>query len=129
MSKPQMSDVGKALLAYAGYLVIFMLTTIIAKKISPSLNVDQQQQLGFEANKGLVNLVLAGISLVILPPIVEETLCRGYLYTGLRSRYKIIPSAIITSIVFASAHLQFGSNAPLLWIAAIDTFVLSLVLV
>lgn len=129
MSKPQMSDVGKALLAYAGYLVIFMLTTIIAKKVSPSLNVDQQQQLGFEANKGLVNLVLAGISLVILPPIVEETLCRGYLYTGLRSRYKIIPSAIITSIVFASAHLQFGSNAPLLWIAAIDTFVLSLVLV
>ncbi len=128
-SKPQMSDVGRALMAYAGYLVIFMITTIIARKISPSLNVDQQQQLGFEANKGLVNLALAGISLVILPPIVEETLCRGYLYTGLRSRYRIVPSAIITSMIFASAHLQFGSDAPLLWIAAIDTFVLSLVLV
>jgi membrane protease YdiL (CAAX protease family) len=31
--------------------------------------------------------------------------------------------------LFAVAHLQFGSGAPLLWIAAIDTFVLSLFLI
>jgi membrane protease YdiL (CAAX protease family) len=31
-------------------------------------------------------------------------------------------------LLFAAAHLQWGSGAPLLWVAAIDTFVLSMVL-
>ena len=39
-----------------------------------------------------------------------------------------VPAAIITSLMFAVGHLQFGSGAPLLWVAALDTFVLSLVL-
>lgn len=129
LSKPLFSDAGKALIAYICYVILFVIISSVAKKIAPSLNLEQEQQLGFEANKGLANLVLAGVSLVILPPIVEEILCRGYLFTGLRSRMKLIPAAIITSLVFAAAHLQFGSDAPLLWVAAIDTFVLSLVLV
>ncbi len=129
LSKPLFSDAVKALLAYGCYIVMFAIITVISKMVAPSLNLEQEQQIGFEANKGIVNLLLAGVSLVILPPIVEEILCRGYLYTGLKSRMKFIPATIITSLVFATAHLQFGSDAPLLWVAAIDTFVLSLVLV
>lgn len=129
LAKPQLKDALKALVAYGCYIVLFILITTGAKLLVPSLNLDQEQQLGFEANRGVVNLVLAGVSLVILPPIVEEILCRGFLYTGLRKKLRIVPSAIITSLVFAAAHLQFGSNAPLLWVAALDTFVLSLVLV
>lgn len=129
LSKPLFSDAVKALLAYGCYIVMFVIITVISKMVAPSLNLEQEQQIGFEANKGIVNLLLAGVSLVILPPIVEEILCRGYLYTGLKSRMKFIPATIITSLVFATAHLQFGSDAPLLWVAAIDTFVLSLVLV
>lgn len=129
VSKPMLADAGKALIGYGFYVVIFIVITAVAKIIVPSLNLEQEQQLGFEANKGLVNMVIAGISLVILPPIVEEILCRGFLFTGLRRQMKFIPAGIITSIVFAIAHLEFGSKAPLLWVAAIDTFVLSLVLV
>lgn len=127
--KPHISDAGKALLAYIVYAVLFILVSVLAKKLVPSLNLEQEQQLGFEANKGAINLILAGISLVVLPPIVEEILCRGFLYTGLRDRLKVWPAALITSVVFAVAHLQFGSDAPLLWVAAIDTFILSMVLV
>lgn len=129
LSKPLLGDLGRALLAYVCYMLLFIALSAASKLIVPSLNMEQEQQLGFEANKGLLNLLLAGISLVVLPPIVEEILCRGYLYTGLRNRLKVVPAAIITSLVFAAAHLQFGSDAPLLWIAAIDTFTLSLVLV
>lgn len=129
LSKPRMSDAGRALLAYGVYVVIFIILSLVAKKISPSLNLEQKQELGFEANRGTLNLILAGFSLVVLPPIVEEIVTRGFLYTGLRSRLKVVPAAIITSLVFAAAHLQFGSDAPLLWVAAIDTFTLSLVLV
>lgn len=128
-AKPQVSDAGRALIAYGCYIVLFILITVIARVVAPSINLEQEQQLGFEANRGILNLILAGVSLVILPPIVEELLCRGFLYTSLRTRWKVVPSAIVTSVLFAIAHLQFGSGAPLLWVAALDTFVLSLVLV
>lgn len=129
LQKPLLSDALKALLAFVCYIVLVAVVSVVAKLAFPSLDFEQKQQLGFEANKGIVNLLLAGISLVILPPIVEEILCRGYLFTGLRARMKLLPTAILVSLVFAVAHLQFGSNSPLLWVAAIDTFVLSLVLV
>lgn len=129
LSRPQLGDFSRAVLAYGCYMVAFVLITFAAKAIAPSLDLEQEQQLGFEANKGIVSIVVAGISLVVLPPLVEELLCRGFLYTGLKTKLKVLPSAIITSIIFAVAHLQFGSGAPLLWVAAIDTFVLSLVLV
>jgi membrane protease YdiL (CAAX protease family) len=77
----------------------------------------------------MAQLTLTFISLVILPPLVEETLMRGYLYGSLRKNMSKIGAALVTSIIFASAHLEFGSGAPLLWIAALDTFVLSLFLV
>lgn len=128
-AKPRLSDGGKALIAYAIYIVLFVIISVVAKLVAPSLNLEQEQQIGFEASKSVVNIVLAGVGLVILPPIVEEILTRGFLYTGLRKYMKIVPAAIITSLVFAAAHLQFGNGAPLLWVAAIDTFVLSLVLV
>ncbi len=130
LAKPQKSDVGRAIVGYLVYLITFIFISIVIKKLVPSLDLEQDQQLGFDAhNKSVVNILLSGVSLVILPPIAEEILCRGYLYSSLKIRYRKVVSAIITSGVFAMAHLQFGSNAPLLWIAGLDTFILSLVLV
>jgi membrane protease YdiL (CAAX protease family) len=100
----------------------------VAKVLIPSLNVEQQQQLGFQPTTSHIGLILTFISLVVLPPLVEEFIMRGFLFTSLLRRLKVVPSIVITSIIFASAHLQFGSDAPLLWVAAIDTFMLSLVL-
>jgi hypothetical protein len=53
---------------------------------------------------------------------------RGFLFSSLKRGMTVVVAAIVTSSIFAIAHLQFGSDAPLLWLAAIDTFVLSLVL-
>src|SRR5690606_7282850 len=74
-------------------------------------------------------LILVFISLVLLPPFVEEVLARGFLYTGLKTKWPVWAAAVVTSLIFAAAHLEFGSGAPLLWVAAIDTFTLSLVLI
>lgn len=127
--KVTLGDLGRAVIAYIVYAAIFLVTSSVAKALIPALNLDQEQKLGFQTGQGGMSLLLAAVSLVILPPIVEELLTRGFLYTGLRSKMKYVPAMIVTSIVFASAHLQFGSDAPLLWVAAIDTFTLSIVLV
>lgn len=130
LRKPVLKDLGMAALGYGCYFLLFLGITVIAKALVPSLDLQQEQQLGFKPGQTTgLSLLIAGISLVILPPIVEELLMRGFLFTGLRQRLNLVWSAIITSLVFAVAHLQFGENAPLLWVAALDTFALSLVLV
>jgi membrane protease YdiL (CAAX protease family) len=101
----------------------------VAKMAVPTLNVTQKQDLGFSATASGLSLVPIFIGLVVLPPLVEEFITRGFLYSGLRTKLSFLPAAIITSVMFAAAHLQAGSGNSLLWIAAVDTFTLSMVLV
>lgn len=126
--RPRLRDVGVMLLGVPVYVAGYFVLSVVAKVIFPAINLNQQQQLGFQAVHQPLALAAIFFSLVILPPLVEEFLMRGFLFTSLLRRVSFVPAAIITSAVFASAHLQVGSGAPPLWIAAIDTFMLSLVL-
>lgn len=128
IGKPKLSDAGRAVLGYVSYFVLYLIATFAAKAMVPSLDLEQKQEIGFEAVSN-VQLPLVFISLVVLPPLVEEILMRGFLYTGLKQKLPKVVAVIVTSFLFAIAHLQAGSAAPLHWIAAIDTFVLSLVLI
>ena len=127
--RPRLRDVGYALAGFAAYLPLYVLLVSALTRVIPSLDVDQQQQIGFQHADTPPELLLVMISLVILPPLIEEILCRGFLYSGLKSKLPVIWAVLITSILFGAAHLQAFSGEPLLWIAAIDTFVLSLVLI
>jgi membrane protease YdiL (CAAX protease family) len=52
--------------------------------------------------------LLLWIAVVILGPIFEETLFRGFLFEGFRqSRVGATGAIIITSVVFASLHIQY----------------------
>jgi len=128
IKKPKFKDIGYALAGYGVYFLIYMVVILIASQFSSFINLDQAQDIGFDSASGIGSLLIVYVSLAILPPIAEEILFRGYLFSSLRAKYKFIYAAIITSILFGVAHLQFGSGAPLLWVAAIDTFVLSMVL-
>lgn len=126
--KPRLRDAGYALLGLGLYLPLFIAVVAALTQLVPALDVEQEQQIGFEQAIGS-ELALVFIVLVILAPLVEEILIRGFLYSGLRTKLPKVTAALIASVLFAIAHLQLGSGAPPLWIAAIDTFILSLVLV
>lgn len=114
-----------------GFLVYFVASAIVlhlASSVLPDLNLDQQQDTGFQNATGGLNLWLTFISLVVLPPLVEESVFRGFVFGGLKNKLPVVWAAVGTSLLFAVAHLQFGSGKPLLWVAALDTFTLSLVL-
>jgi len=121
-------DVVVMLGGFAVYFVSYVVLLSVARQLFPSLNVNQKQDLGFQNVRGSVNLTLTFLSLVVLPPLVEETVFRGFIFTGVRNKLKWGWAALLTSLIFASAHLEFGSGQPLLWVAAIDTFTLSMVL-
>lgn len=127
--KPRWSDLGYAAAGYIAYFILLILISALAKSLIPALDLNQEQELGFSRSTTGGALILVYLSLVILPPLWEEIAMRGFLYTGLRSKLPFLAAAVVTSIIFALAHLQWGSGNALLWAAALDTFVLSMILV
>ena len=126
--RPRWFNVVSALAGFFVYFVAYTILFTVLTQVFTGIDVNQKQQLGFAHSGGFVNLSLTFISLVALPPLAEELVFRGFIFTALRGRMKFVWSAVLTSAIFATAHLQFGSGAPPLWTAAIDTFSLSLVL-
>lgn len=129
LRRPRGWDVLYGLAAVIPYYVLYLLTVDVVSHFVKGLNVDQSQQIGFNNAHGPLELTLTALSLVVLPPIAEEILVRGLLYSSLKKLWSLPGALIITSLLFAAAHLPEGGAAGPLYIAALDTFVLSLVLI
>jgi membrane protease YdiL (CAAX protease family) len=125
--RPAWKDLGYALSGYLVYFGLLIVAVVIVGVFFTQIDLQQRQELGFDAILSPSDKVMALISLVLLPPIVEEVVFRGFVFTGLRKKLKFIWAAIITSLLFAGPHLLASSDG-LLWIAGIDTLVLSVVL-
>jgi membrane protease YdiL (CAAX protease family) len=114
------SDLTKAIGTFLIYLAVLIGVMSVFSLFFPELS-EQEQNLGFEkSGNNLGQLVLIFISLVVVPPVCEEMIMRGFLFGRLRTRLSFWPVAIIVSAVFALAHGQIN--------VAVDTFVLSLFL-
>ncbi|GAC1387213.1 MAG: hypothetical protein NVS1B7_5420 [Candidatus Saccharimonadales bacterium] len=126
---PHWEDVPLALAAFAAYFISLNFIVFPAlKNLIHNLNFSQKQDIGFVNVHGPA-LILVFVSLAVLPPIVEETLFRGFLFTGLRKKLPLAIATLTTSFIFAIPHLQLGSGQAPLWVAGVDTFTLSLFLV
>lgn len=127
-SKPKWETILWVGFGYLIYIIPFFIIVELLHHFIPGFNINQKQEIGFNYNTHGQILWLVFISLVLLPPIVEEILFRGFLYSGLKTKLPKIYAAILTSAIFASLHLLEGQRS-LLWIAGLDTFILSIVLV
>ncbi len=128
LRRPKAKDPLYALAAAPVYYVLYIVIVIILTHFIKGLNVSETQNVGFNHVHGVAQLITTFISLVLLPPVAEEILVRGFLYSSLKKGLPQIVAAILTSVIFASAHLPEGTTG-LLWIGFIDTFILSMVLV
>lgn len=129
LRRPRWSDVGYGLLAVPVYYVLYLLSVTVISHFVPSLNVNQAQDIGFTHVQGFWQLGLTFLSLVVFPPLAEEIMVRGFLYSSLKKAIPIGGAVVLTSAIFAAAHLPEGGAVGPLYIAALDTFVLSLVLI
>jgi membrane protease YdiL (CAAX protease family) len=126
--KPAWRDLGYIVLGFVIYFILFVVVVSVLENLVPALNIDQEQEIGFK-NPVTWQLPLVFASLVLMPAVVEELVVRGFVYSGLKQGIGKWAAALLASFLFAIAHLQAGNGKPLLWIAAVDTFVLSLVLI
>lgn len=109
-----------ALLGYGTYFVLTLCVMGIVQAIWKDFPINETQQVGFGNLSSTGDYVMAYIALAIIPPFAEEALFRGYLFGQLRRKSRLVPSMLVTSVVFGLVHWQ--------WNVSVDVFVLSLVL-
>lgn len=117
---PSWADIGLTPVAFVLYTLIATTCLALLTSWFPGLPLDQSQDVGFKALGSRTDNMLAFVTLVVMAPIAEETLFRGYLYGKLKRYVPAIWAAIATSVLFGIAHFQLN--------VGIDVFVLSLVL-
>lgn len=123
--RPRLRDAGYAA---GGYILYLLLVQFVVQPIAARLTTvdfEQRQELGYNLEATGAELLIVFVGLVILPPLIEELVTRGFLFTGLRTRMPFVIAAVLSSVVFGLAHLEGQSMN---WAAAINTFTLALVL-
>lgn len=113
-------DIGLAPLTFLAYTIVVSLVLAAVVTLFAGFPADQAQDTGFRAFGSRSDNMLAFLTLVVLAPLAEETLFRGYLYGKLKRYVPTIIAALVTSLLFAVAHFQLN--------VGIDVFVLSMFL-
>ena len=99
----------KAALYLLAIFVIFIigsgLLIYLVSVLVPGFDSNQAQTNEFTTST-TSNPHLTLIALVIIPPIIEETVFRGFIFPAFAKRWGVIWGAIISSVLFGFAHLQ-----------------------
>lgn len=117
---PEWSDI---LLAPAGFVVYFIASSVLiflATEVLPWFDVNQPQNTGFGQPSQSYELILAFLTLVVIAPIAEEIIFRGYLFGKLKKFVPVWVAILATSLLFGAIHGE--------WNIFFDTFALSVVL-
>lgn len=115
----QWRDILYAGLGFVVYLALGVGVILLVAALVPGFNPSQVQNTGFTKVLSPNNAILVFLSLVIIAPIAEEIIFRGYLFGTLRRIVPLWVAALVTSLVFAAIHLQ--------WNVGVDVFVMSMV--
>lgn len=126
---PEVLDVLLAPATFVVYVIVSAMLLAVLTSVLP-IDVAQRQALPFDPSQFMLpwERMLAFFTLVLVAPIAEELLFRGYLYGKLRARTRAVVAIILTGLAFGLAHAWGGLGAPLQWAVVIDTFVLGLFL-
>lgn len=115
---PTLVDLGVAVL---GLIVYFVLGAIIISLTSSFIDVNQAQNLGVSNLLPGMERWIALVLYVVVGPIIEELIFRGYLYGQLiRAKVPLWLRVLVVSALFGAAHLQ--------WNVGINVAVLSVVM-
>jgi membrane protease YdiL (CAAX protease family) len=95
-------------------LLGFLSAVIVAANVAVKLvaNVPQGRDILFLGN-GPSELVLMGILVLFAAPLAEEVFFRGFLLQGLTRYISFWPAAVLTSAVFAVAHVFWQFFLPI----------------
>ena len=115
---PTLEMAAWALFMWGLFFVASTAVVIAFQALLPGVDMSESQDVGFSNVVGFGDKIAAFIALVVLAPVLEEIIFRGFLYGRLRENYGVIVSSLVTSLAFGLAHMQVN--------VGIVVFVLSL---
>lgn len=123
---PTWTDIG---LSPVGFIVSLILAAGLTAVFSffPWFDASEAQDVGFNVYMSGGDRIIAFVTLVVMAPIAEEIIFRGWLYGKVREKLSGLPewagiliSILVVSILFGLVHLQ--------WNVGVNVFCLSVVL-
>lgn len=124
---PTWRDIGLAPVGFAVYFVVAMLVMLVLGTIFPMVDWAQEQNVGFENLFLMSDRILAFLALVVIAPIAEELIFRGWLYGKVRSKLPAWVGIVVVSALFGVLHLGFDTSA-LQWNVAVNVFCMSVIM-
>jgi uncharacterized protein len=103
-----------------GMLVVGYGIIIVHNAILTLLGIAPQGKEIYDIFNSVKSPIWLFIAAVIVAPVVEEIFFRGFLFQGFRKSYGWIPAILLSSFIFAAAHLDLASLIP--------TFILGIIL-
>ena len=123
---PSWMDIGLAPAAFVIYLIASGTIIYVISQLVPGFDASERQDIGFQDLTQQYEYLLAFITLVVIAPIAEEAIFRGYLYGKLRKRTSMWVTILITSLLFAVLHMKLDDGLVAGVNVGIDVFILSL---
>jgi len=120
VTKKNLNKIWYAFPAYGVYFVLSAIGVITLSKLVSEDVLDKAQDIGFETSGNINDTILAFVALVIIAPIAEELLFRGFLFKGLKKAMDYRIAVFISALMFGVAHGQLN--------VGVDTFALGIVL-
>lgn len=116
---PNLMDVVYTPIAFIVYMMCAAVLTMAVMVAFPNIDMTQEQQVGFDDISQGYEYVLAFLTLVIIAPVAEEVLIRGYLYGRIRKYFSVVAAAAATAVLFSAMHVQLNVAISLLPIGII----------
>lgn len=105
---PTWTDILLAPIGYIASMVATIAVLLVVQAVAPSFDLNEAQDVGFNGIYLNIDKAIAFVALVVLAPIAEELIFRGYLYGKLRTRLSAIPAIILVSVLFGFMHGQWN---------------------
>lgn len=117
---PTWTDILLSPVGFAVYYILAIIFAALFMSILPGIDWGQTQDVGFQNLMQTSDQILAFIALVVLAPIAEEIIFRGWLYGKLRGKLPAWLSIILVSVLFGVMHGQ--------WNVGVNVFCMSVVM-
>jgi membrane protease YdiL (CAAX protease family) len=102
------TDIGMGVIGFILSMIGALIVTALAAGVFPWIDMEQPQEIGYENISSFKDMMMAFLALVVIAPVAEEIVFRGWLYGKLRRHTWAIPAILLTSIAFGVAHGQWN---------------------
>lgn len=116
--RPQVPWLGTTALVFFAYIAFAI---VFSQLVADPEQVDVADQLGFD--QSTLGAISAGLLIVLVAPLAEETFFRGLFFGGLRARFPFLVAALLSGAFFGVIHLVGGN-----WAVAVQLGVLGVAL-